>query len=307
MVDPTLSSDSKPPPPALSQDIFLSPYTKAYIRLYIPLNPPKDKKIPLIIYLHGGDFVLFSASTVIFHNFCNDVASQFPTVVASVEYRLAPENRLPAAYDDALNAIFWAKNQALGSGGRDPWMEYADFSRVFLLGSGAGGNVVYHAALRALDFDIRPLKIRGLLLNHAYFGGMKSTQSEIRLRDDPYVALYVNHVLWSLALPKNLNRDHEFCNPISGGTYMGRVFRLPKVYIKGDFGDLLVDRSVQLAQFLRSRRVSVYYRFNQGEFQGIELLNKTAAQELYDEMKWFVNEVCVGSEEIGSDRYHASQ
>ncbi|PIN06537.1 Arylacetamide deacetylase [Handroanthus impetiginosus] len=307
MVDPTLSSDSKPPPPALSQDIFLSPYTKAYIRLYIPLNPPKDKKIPLIIYLHGGDFVLFSASTVIFHNFCNDVASQFPAVVASVEYRLAPENRLPAAYDDALNAIFWAKNQALGSGGRDPWMEYADFSRVFLLGSGAGGNVVYHAALRALDFDIRPLKIRGLLLNHAYFGGMKSTQSEIRLRDDPYVALYVNHVLWSLALPKNLNRDHEFCNPISGGTYMGRVFRLPKVYIKGDFGDLLVDRSVQLAQFLRSRRVSVYYRFNQGEFQGIELLNKTAAQELYDEMKWFVNEVCVVSEEIGSDRYHASQ
>ncbi|KAL0309171.1 UNVERIFIED_CONTAM: putative carboxylesterase 8 [Sesamum radiatum] len=267
MVDPSPYADSKPAPIALSQDIYLSPYSKAYIRLYIPVNPPKNKKLPLIIYLHGGDFVLFSASTVIFPNFCNDIASQFPAVVASVE------------------------NQSLGIGGRDPWMEYADFSRVFLLGSSSGANIVYHAALRALDFDIRPLKIKGLLLNQAYFGGVKRTESEIRLKDDPYVALYVNDVLWSLVLPKNLNRDHEFCNPISGGTYLGRVFRLPKVYIKGDFGDPLVDRSVQLVQFLQSCRVPVYYRFNQGGFHGIELQNRTAAQQLYDDMKWFVNDV----------------
>ncbi|KAL6499343.1 hypothetical protein OROHE_026006 [Orobanche hederae] len=289
-VGPTPYPDSKPTPIALSRDIYISPRSKAYVRLYVPLNPPKDKKIPLIIYLHGGDFVLFSASTVIFHNFCNDVASQLTAVVASVEYRLAPENRLPAAYDDALNAILWAKNQAMGTGGRDPWMEYADFSRVFLLGSSSGANIVYHAALRAMDLDISPLKIRGLMLNQAYFGGVKRTESEIRLTDDPYVPLYVNDVLWTLALPKNLNRDHEFCNPISGGTYMGRVFRLPKVYIKSDYGDPLVDRSVQLVQFLRSCRVNVFYRFNPGGFHGIELQNRTAAQQLYDDMKWFVND-----------------
>ncbi|GFP82305.1 carboxylesterase 1 [Phtheirospermum japonicum] len=292
MVAPTPYPDSKPTPTsALSQDIYLSPTTnKAYIRLYIPLNPPKNKKIPLIIYLHGGDFVIFSASTVIFHNFCNDVASQLPAVVASVEYRLAPEDRLPAAYDDALAAISWARNQALGTGGRDPWMEYADFSRVYLLGSSAGANIAYHAALRAVDFDIRPLRIRGLILNQAYFGGLKRTESEIRLKDDPFVALYVNDVLWSLTLPRHLNRDHEFCNPISGGTYLGRVFKLPKVYVKGDYGDPLVDRSVRLVQFLQSCRVNVFYRFNQGGFHGIELMNRTAAQQLYDDIKWFVSD-----------------
>ncbi|KAG8363367.1 hypothetical protein BUALT_Bualt19G0015000 [Buddleja alternifolia] len=291
MVEPTPYEDSTtPPPPALSQDIPLSPYNKAYIRLYIPLNPPKDKKLPLIIYFHGGDFVLYSASTVIFHNFCNDVASQFPAVVASVEYRLAPENRLPAAYDDALNAIFWAKDQALQKGGRDPWMEYADFSRVFLLGSSAGANIAYHVALRALDFDINPLKIKGLILNQAFFSGLERSQSEIRLKDDPYVALYVNDVLWSLALTRNLNRDHEFCNPISGGTYLGRVYRLPKVFIKGDFDDPLVDRSIELGKFLQSCRVPVYHRFNEGGFHGMELSDKTAAQKLYDDMKSFVDE-----------------
>ncbi|PIN15454.1 Arylacetamide deacetylase [Handroanthus impetiginosus] len=291
MVDPTPDADSEPTPIALSQDIYLSPYSKAYVRLYIPVDPPRDRKLPLIIYFHGGDFVLYSASTAIFHNFCNDIASQFPAVVVSVEYRLAPENRLPAAYDDALNGVAWVRDQALGKGGSDPWMEYADFSRVFLLGSSAGGNIAYHVALRVLDFDIRPLQIKGLLLNQAYFGGLKRTQSEIRLIDDPYVPLYINDVLWSLALPKNVNRDHEFCNPISGGTYLGRVFRLPKVYIKGDFGDPLVDRSVLLAQYLQSCGVPVYYRFNPGGGHGNELGNRTAAQQLYDDMRWFVNDL----------------
>ncbi|KAL0411930.1 UNVERIFIED_CONTAM: putative carboxylesterase 9 [Sesamum latifolium] len=143
-------------------------------------------------------------------------------------------------------------------------------------------------------------------MNQAYFGGLKRTQSEIRLKDDPYVALYVNDVLWTLVLPKNLNRDHEFCNPISGGTYLGRVFRLPKVYIKGDFGDPLVDRSVQLVQFLQSCRVQVYYRFNQGGFHGIELVNQTVAQQLYNDMKAFVNDEHANLNSEDLSHHHAS-
>ncbi|KZV16519.1 putative carboxylesterase 8-like [Dorcoceras hygrometricum] len=292
MVPATPSKDSSNPPPiALSTDVRLSYKSDAYVRLYIPLNPPKDRKLPLVIYLHGGDFVLYSVSTVIFHNFCNDIASQFPAVVVSVEYRLAPENRLPESYDDALNALFWVQDQAKGTGGRDPWLEYADFSRVFILGSSAGANIAYHVALRALDFNIWPLRIKGLLLNQAYFGGVQKTGSEARLENDPYVPLYVNHVLWSLALPKNTNRDHEFSNPISGGTYLGRVFRLPRVYIKGDYGDPLVDRSVQLTNFLKSCGVRVTSRFNPGGYHGIELSNRTAAQQLYNDMKFFINSI----------------
>ncbi|KAL8028266.1 hypothetical protein ABFX02_14G147600 [Erythranthe guttata] len=307
MVDPTPYEDSATPSPTvLSQDIQLSSKSKATVRLYVPANPPKNKTLPLVVYLHGGDFVLFSASTVIFHNFCNDIAEYFPAVVVSVEYRLAPENKLPAAFDDALNAIFWVQNQAKGVGGRDPWMEFADFSRVFILGSSAGANIAYHVALRALDFDLRPLKIKGLLMNQAYFGGVQRTQSEINLKDDPYVALYVNDVLWSLALPFNFNRDHEFCNPISGGTYLGRVFRLPKVYIKGDFGDPLVDRSILLGKFLQSCKVPVYYRFNSGGFHGIELQNKSAAQQLYNDMRWFIDDVYTNLNSEDLSNLHAS-
>ncbi|KAL2492139.1 putative carboxylesterase [Abeliophyllum distichum] len=289
MVNATPSvTDPKNPPVALSTDIQLSPKSEAYVRLYIPVKPPTDTKLPLIIYIHGGDFVLFSASTVIFHEFCNNIASQFPAVVVSVEYRLAPENRLPAAFDDALKAIFWVKNQASYSGGRDPWLDYADFSRVFLLGSSAGANIVYHTALRALDFDLRPIRIRGILLNQPFFGGAFRTPSELRLIDDPYVPLYMCDVLWSLVLPPYANRDHEFCNPMSGGSYLGRVPRLPRVFVKADEGDPLVDRTTQLVQLLHEYRVHVVYQHNRGGFHGIETQNKTVAQSLFKAMKNFV-------------------
>ncbi|CAA2998049.1 probable carboxylesterase 8 [Olea europaea subsp. europaea] len=273
---------------ALSTDVQLSPTSGAYIRLYIPVNPPTDRKLPLIIYFHGGDFVLFSVSTVIFHEFCNNIAAQFPAVVASVEYRLAPENRLPEAYEDALNAIFWIRSQAQGAFGRDPWLDYADFSRVFLMGSSAGANIVYHAVIRALDFDLRPIRIQGILMNQPFFGGVQRTQSEIRLTEDAYVPLYVCDVLWSLALPPNVDRDHEFCNPLAGGSYLGRVPRLPRFFIKGDEGDPLVDRAIQLVQLLQSYGVPVVYQFNRGGHHGVELLNKTEAQYLYSAMRDFV-------------------
>ncbi|KAL2514855.1 putative carboxylesterase 8 [Forsythia ovata] len=289
MVDATPTADPKQTNQlALSTDIPLSPYNKAYIRLYIPAKTPTGTKLPLIIYLHGGDFVLFSASTVVFHEFCNNIAGQFPAVVASVEYRLAPENRLPAAYDDALNAILWAKDQALGVGGRDPWLEYADFSRVFIMGSSAGANIAYHVALRALDFDLGPLKIIGLLMNQPFFGGLQRTQSELRLEEDKYVPLYVCDVLWSLALPQGANRDHEFCNPINGGSYLGRVKRLPRCFMKADEGDPMVDRAMQLVHLLQSYGVPVIYQFNRGGNHGMELSDKTAAKNLYDDMKEFV-------------------
>ncbi|KAL2515001.1 putative carboxylesterase 8 [Forsythia ovata] len=289
MVNATPYADPKQPTPvALSTDVQLSHYSGAYIRLYIPVNPPTETKLPLIIYLHGGDFVLFSASTVIFHDFCNNIAAQFPAVVASVEYRLAPENQLPEAYEDALNAIFWVKSQAQGSFGRDPWLDYADFSRVFLMGSSSGANIVYHTAIRALDFDLRPIRILGILMNQPFFGGVQRTPSEIRLMDDTYVPLYVCDVLWSLALSGNVDRDHEFCNPLTGDSYLGRVPHLPRCFIKGDEGDPLVDRAKQLVQLLQSYRVPVVYQFNRGGYHGIELLNKTEAQSLYSAMRNFV-------------------
>lgn len=76
----------------------------------------------------------------------------------SVEYRLAPEHRLPAASDDAIEATHFIKNSEV-------WFkEHADYSSCYVMGKSAGGNIAKHAGLRVAHFDdFEPLKIKGLI------------------------------------------------------------------------------------------------------------------------------------------------
>ncbi|KAM1034357.1 hypothetical protein PS1_038042 [Malus domestica] len=61
-----------------------------------------------------------------------------------VEYRLASEQRLPAAYEDAVETLYFIKTTS------DNWLrDYADLSNCYLMGSSPGGNIAYHAGLRA--------------------------------------------------------------------------------------------------------------------------------------------------------------
>ena len=75
-------------------------------------------------------------------------------LVISVEYRLAPESRLPAAYDYVLDVLHWVKE------GKDEWVKkYGDLSNCYLMGQSAGANIMYFAGVNALDQvnDLRPL------------------------------------------------------------------------------------------------------------------------------------------------------
>ncbi|KAK3220857.1 hypothetical protein Dsin_014827 [Dipteronia sinensis] len=89
-------------------------------------------------------------------------------------------------------------------------------------GNTAGGNLAYHAGLRATaEVDnLQPLKIRGLILHHPFFGGTNSTDSELRLADkNPLYHRSVGELSWSLCLPLGADLDHEYCNPtVEGGS-----------------------------------------------------------------------------------------
>jgi acetyl esterase/lipase len=202
--------------PVLSKDIPINQSNNTWVRLFLPSEALDNSptKLPLVVYYHGGGFIICSPASSIFHDFCVNMAIELRVIIASVEYRLTPEHRLPAAYDDAVEALHWIRTA------QDDWLrKYADFSSCFLMGSSAGGNIAYHAGLRAADEvgHLEPLKIRGLILQQPFFGGIQRTGSELRLVNDPALPPSVSDLMWELSLPIGVDRDHEYCNPTVGG------------------------------------------------------------------------------------------
>lgn len=140
----TAPSSHDPTLPVLTKDITINQTNKTWLRLFLPRialsssNP--NKKLPLIVFFHGSGFVLLSAASTMFHDFCVEMANSVEAVVASVDYRLAPEHRLPAAYEDGVEALRWIGKS------EDEWLtQYADYSKCYIMGNSAGATIAYHA------------------------------------------------------------------------------------------------------------------------------------------------------------------
>ncbi len=120
-----------------TREITVAPGLNA--RLYLPPGADEGKRPrPVLVYLHGGGWTV--ASVAILDPFCRLLCEAADVIIASVEYRLAPEHPYPAALDDTLAAARWATGHA-GEWGGDP-------SCLALGGDSAGANLAAVAANR---------------------------------------------------------------------------------------------------------------------------------------------------------------
>jgi acetyl esterase len=108
------------------------------IRIY---SPSADVLFPLMVYFHGGGFIAgdLGSHDVNCRNFCAGAQC----VVMSVDYRLAPEHKFPAATDDCLYATRWASQHASEM--------RADPDRIVVAGDSAGANLAAVTAMRIRD------------------------------------------------------------------------------------------------------------------------------------------------------------
>jgi acetyl esterase len=108
--------------------------TELTATVYTPVGPGP---FPAVVYFHGGGWVIGNRQS--YDAGARALAKGAQAVVISVDYRLAPENKFPAAWDDALAAYQWTASK-VGSWRGDP-------RRLALAGEGAGGNLAISTAI----------------------------------------------------------------------------------------------------------------------------------------------------------------
>lgn len=116
------------------------------VRLY---RPNDEKNLGLLVYYHGGGWVIGSLDT--HDDVCRKLANAMGHAVLSVGYRLAPEHPFPAPVDDCVHALRWAHAHSNELG--------IDHQRIAVGGDSAGGNL---AAVVA-NMNIVPLKFQMLI------------------------------------------------------------------------------------------------------------------------------------------------
>jgi acetyl esterase len=108
------------------------------VRVY---TPEGEGPFPIVVFFHGGGWVVGTLDS--YDPLCRALAAATPAVVVSVDYRLAPEHRWPAAAEDAYAATLWASRNAATLGGAQ--------HRLAVAGDSAGGNLAAVVALGARD------------------------------------------------------------------------------------------------------------------------------------------------------------
>lgn len=112
------------------------------VRIYTPAG---TGPFPVVVYSHGGGWVIATIDT--YDSSARALTNAARAIVISIEYRKGPENRFPAAHDDAFAAYQWALANAASIGG-DP-------NRVATAGESAGGGLAVATALMARDRGVK--------------------------------------------------------------------------------------------------------------------------------------------------------
>ncbi|XP_038699527.1 2-hydroxyisoflavanone dehydratase-like [Tripterygium wilfordii] len=280
-----------------SKDITISENPKVSARLYLPKTQQHDQKLPILVYFHGSGFCLESAFSFLFHRYMNLLVSQANVVVVSVEYRLAPEHPLPAAYDDCWAALNWVASHssaAKDEPNKDPWLlNYGDLDRLYIGGDSAGGNIAHNIAMRAGSENLEDnVKILGTLISHSYFWGSKPIGSENDPnKPKPYATLEsksfasdpsLGHeksfpsLVWSFVYPSAPGGlDNPMLNPEGPGAPSLAGLGCSRLLIVVAGEDELRDRGVRYHELVKESgwKGELDFHEDEGEVHGFHALN----------------------------------
>jgi len=208
-------------------------------------QPAVAEAAPLLLFFHGGGFVVGDIES--HDGLCRMICRDAAIHVLSVDYRLAPEHKAPAAVDDCVAAYRWALGHAADLG--------ADPSRIGVGGDSAGGNLAALVALRSREDGIPQPALQVLL--YAVLDLSAATRSRKLFSDGLFVSKRDSEWFTDLYLGgTDLAADDARVSPLKAADLSGLA---PTLVLTAGF-DPLRDEGNDYAAALRSAGVSVDHR-----------------------------------------------
>jgi acetyl esterase len=220
-------------------------------------RPDAAARRPLLVYLHGGFWVMGNLET--HDRLCRRIAFESDVEVLAVDYRLAPEHPWPAAIDDAVTVASWASS----------WLAAGE--PVAIGGDSAGGCVAALAALRLRDSGVA-LRAQVLLCPNTDLTGEQPSMTE-KATGFGLEAETVR-AAWRLWVPSHARRAHGEVSPLHAPSLEG----LPPTLLVTAEHDPLRDEGNAYANRLRHAGVDVTHRTEPALSHGFYLETTATAE-----------------------------
>ncbi len=213
-----------------------SPNGNIACRVY---KPTDDTNLPVLIWFHGGGWVLGDLESADFP--CRELAALSQCIVLSVDYRLAPEAPFPAAFDDCLTVVQWTVNNASSLN--------ANKHRIAIGGDSAGANLAACVSIAARDSG---LNIKFQLLVYPVVEADFENASYTENADGYFLTRNMMKWFWDHYVPDHASRTDPRVAPMSAS-----LKGLPPAWVLTAGFDPLRDEGLKYAAALASAGVSV--------------------------------------------------
>jgi acetyl esterase len=253
---------ANPEPPELASVRALSipgPAGAIPARLYTPKRlRPRDGLSPCLVFFHGGGWVIGDLDS---HDVvCRILADEGDMLVISVDYRLAPEHKFPAAIDDAIAATRWIADNAM--------QLHVDVTQLAVGGDSAGGNLAAIVAIDARDHDGPKLKGQMLIYPATDFRMDHPSHSE------PETSCLLTHNVIRWFADHYLTSAEDIENWRASPARVADLHGLPPAYVLIAGADPLRDEGDDYARRLAEAGVAVKLQRYPGQFHGFITMGK---------------------------------
>lgn len=207
-------------------------------RLYRPLDTDSSKKLPMVLFIHGGGFVSGDLDThdVLVRAICNGVRA----IVVSVDYRLAPEFPFPSGLEDSYTALQWMSREAETFNG--------DNKRIAVAGDSAGAN--FAAIMAILAREIGDVKLVAQWLMYPTTLDKTNTESWVKFGDIYFPTKAVMSGVKKSYIPEGILPSHPFLAPL-----LGNLKYLPPALLQVGGLDPLQDENILYSEALKKAGV----------------------------------------------------